>query len=93
MKTTSKLITNHTGYGMLHAIVKHYPKDDHIKGRAMFYRDENIPHEDKLRTKFGEGSFFSAVLQGDVVKAINRANKPLRKAICQALIDCEIYIN
>lgn len=93
MKTTSKLITNPTGYGMLNAIVKHYPIDDHIKGRARFYLSDEQDLNWKLTHKRTEGSFFSAVLDGDIAKAMLRANKSLRKAICQALIDNEIYIN
>ena len=90
-KTTEKL-TNITGYGILNAIVKHYPVDDHIKGRARFYLSNEQDLNWKLTHKRTEGSFFTAVLDGDIAKSIMRANKSLRTAICQALIDCEIYL-
>ncbi len=83
-------LTNATGYGMLRAIVKYYPVDDHIKGRAKFYLSDKEDLSWKLTHKSGEGSFFFHVLLGDLEGAISRGCQALKKAITTAIVNNEI---
>jgi len=83
-------LTNATGYGMLKAIAKYYPVNDHIKARANFYLSDKEDLSWKLTHKKMEGSFFFHVLLGDLEGAISRGDQSLKKAITKALVNNEI---
>ena len=89
-KTSQENLTNTTGYGILRAIVKYYPVDDHIKQRAEYYLDPSNPIDEKLWWKRTEGSFFSHVLMGDLEGSMRRGCKYLTQAIADGLINKEI---
>lgn len=90
MSTTERNLTTTEGIGMLKAIQKYYPVEDHIKQRVEYYLNPSNPIEEKLWWKKTEGSFFTSLLAGDIALTISRGDKALKDAICTALINNEI---
>lgn len=76
---------NFRAYALLVAIANYAPKDSLYAGRAMWYLDESVDPDEKLRQARGEGSFGSAVTEGDTLLALKRAGDEYYKAIATAI--------
>ena len=63
---------------------------NHILQRCEWYLTDNGEIDRKLQCKEGEGSFMTAVLNGDVVEAMARGNGDYRAIICDAIKDGKI---
>jgi hypothetical protein len=87
----TRFVTDFKGFTMLRA-VSMYSTNDMCKGRAMVYLDEAIDVDVKASMKRGEGSFMSAVLSGDLLDAMRKADECNYQALVQGLIKKEIEL-
>ena len=87
----TRFVTDFKGFTMLRA-VSMYSTNDMCKGRAMVYLDEAIDVDVKASMKRGEGSFMSAVLSGDLLDAMRKADEGNYQALVQGLIKKEIEL-
>ena len=90
-KGNTKFITDFKGYTMLLVLSK-YSKNQMVKGRAKMYIDEDVDVERKESMLFGEGGFLSAVLRGDLLEALKRADECNYEALMRGLTNKEIEI-
>ena len=87
----TRFVTDFKGFTMLRA-VSMYSTNDMCKGRAMVYIDEDTDVSVKASMKRGEGSFMSAVLSGDLLDAMRKADEGNYQALVQGLIKKEIEL-
>jgi len=87
----TKFVTDFKGFTMLRAVSK-YSTNDMCKGRARMYLDEHTDIDVKTSMKRGEGSFMSAVLSGDLLDAMRKADEGNYQALVQGLIKKEIEL-
>ena len=81
-------LTTYRGYSILVALANADNISDHIKGRALFYLDENISIEEKLNVKSTDGGFMTSILSGESLeKVLIKADWSNRVAITQSLLD------
>ena len=86
-----RFVTDFKGFTMLRAVSK-YSTNDMCRGRAEMYLDEDTDVDVKASMRFGEGSFMSAVLRGDLLDAMRKADEGNYQALVQGLIKKEIEI-
>jgi len=72
--------------------IANYSSNDHCSGRARFYLSKDYGFKEKSSTKRGEGSFMSAILEGDFVLAHKRGDLYNRRALATALLNEEIEL-
>ena len=87
----TKFITDFKGFTMLKVLGK-YSHNEMIQGRANMYIDEKIDVEVKRSMKFGEGGFLSAVLRGDLLESLKRADETNYTALMKGLTNKEIEL-
>ena len=87
----TRFVTDFKGFTMLRA-VSMYSTNDMCRGRAMVYLDQSIDVDVKTSMRRGEGSFMSAVLSGDLLDAMRKADEGNYQALVQGLIKKEIEI-
>ena len=87
----TRFVTDFKGFTMLRA-VSMYSTNDMCKGRARMYLDEHTDIDVKTSMRFGEGSFMSAVLRGDLLDAMRKADEGNYQALVQGLIKKEIEL-
>ena len=87
----TRFVTDFKGFTMLRAVA-HYSTNDMCKGRARVYIDEAIDVDVKTSMRSGEGSFMSAVLSGDLLDAMRKADECNYQALVQGLIKKEIEL-
>jgi len=87
----TKFITDFKGFTMLEVLAQ-YSTNDMCKGRAMVYIDEAIDVDVKASMKSGEGGFMSAVLRGDLLEALKRADECNYEALIKGLTNKEIEL-
>jgi len=80
---------SYKAYSMLIALAK-YSTNNYTKGRALFYLLDNGNLNYKRYVSKGEGGFMSAVLRGDLLLALRRADEGGYQALCKALTNREI---
>ena len=76
-------------YSMLIAI-GNYSTNDYTKSRAIYYLMDNGELDYKRHMIEGEGGFMSAVLRGDLLLALRRADEGGYQALCEALTNREL---
>ena len=87
----TKFITDFKGFTMLKVLGK-YSHNEMIQGRANMYIDEDVDVEVKRSMKFGEGGFLSAVLRGDLLESLKRADETNYTALMKGLKNKEIEL-
>ena len=87
----TRFVTDFKGFTMLRA-VSMYSTNDMCRGRAEMYLDEDTDVDVKASMKRGEGSFMSAVLSGDLLDAMRKADEGNYQALVQGLIKKEIEL-
>jgi len=87
----TKFITDFKGFTML-KVLGMYSENEMIQGRAKMYIDESVDVDMKRSMKLGEGGFLSAVLQGDLLEALKRADECNYTAIVIGLTNKEIEL-
>jgi hypothetical protein len=87
----TKFITDFKGFTMLKVLGK-YSHNKMVRSRANMYIDEKIDVKVKRSMKFGEGGFLSAVLQGDLLEALKRADECNYTALVIGLTNKEIEL-
>tara|TARA_R110002153_G_scaffold23856_2_gene76630 strand:- start:2857 stop:3699 length:843 start_codon:yes stop_codon:yes gene_type:complete len=88
--TSIQGLFTYKAYGMLIAIGK-YSTNNNTKGRAIYYLMDNDSEIKKNSIEF-EGGFMSAVLRGDLLLALRRADECNYEALCKALTNRELDI-
>lgn len=87
----TKFITDFKGFTMLEVLSK-YSHNEMIQARSMMYVDESKDVEVKRSMKLGEGGFLSAVLRGDLLEALKRADECNYEALIKGLTNKEIEL-
>ena len=87
----TKFITDFKGFTMLKVLGK-YSHNEVIQARANMYIDESVDVERKQSMKIGEGGFLSAVLRGDLLEALKRADECNYTALVKGLTNKEIEL-
>jgi len=87
----TKFITDFKGFTMLKVLSK-YSHNEMIQARSMMYVDESKDVEVKRSMKLGEGGFLSAVLRGDLLEALKRADECNYEALIKGLTNKEIEL-
>lgn len=87
----TKFITDFKGFTML-KVLGMYSENEMIQGRAKMYIDESKDVEVKRSMKVGEGGFLSAVLRGDLLEALKRADGCNYEALIKGLTNKEIEL-
>ena len=87
----TKFITDFKGFTML-KVLGMYSENEMIQARSMMYIDEDVDVERKQSMLFGEGGFLSAVLRGDLLEALKRADECNYEALIKGLTNKEIEL-
>ena len=87
----TRFVTDFKGFTMLRAVSK-YSINNSCRGRASLYLDEETNIDVKRSMRSGEGGFMSAVLSGDLLDAMRKADTENYQALVQGLIKKEIEI-
>ncbi len=87
----TKFITDFKGFTMLKVLSK-YSHNEMIQARSRMYTDESKDVEVKRSMKIGEGGFLSAVLRGDLLEALKRADGCNYEALIKGLTNKEIEL-
>ena len=87
----TKFITDFKGFTMLN-VLGMYSENEMIQARSMMYIDEDVDIERKRSMKIGEGGFLSAVLRGDLLEALKRADECNYEALIKGLTNKQIEL-
>jgi hypothetical protein len=87
----TKFITNFKGFTML-KVLGMYSENEMIQARSRMYIDEDVDVERKQSMLFGEGGFLSAVLRGELLEALKRADECNYEALIKGLTNKEIEL-
>jgi len=72
--------------------IANYSKNGSCVSSSLYYLNSDITSEEKQNTAKCEGSFMSAILKGDFILAINRADGSNYDALAKALTNREIEL-
>jgi len=87
----TKFITNFKGFTMLN-VLGMYSENEMIQARSRMYIDEDVDIVVKRSMKFGEGGFLFAVLRGDLLEALKRADDCNYEALIKGLTNKQIEL-
>ena len=87
----TKFITDFKGFTMLN-VLGMYSENEMIQARSMMYIDEDVDVERKQSMLFGEGGFLSAVLRGELLEALKRADECNYEALIKGLTNKQIEL-
>lgn len=87
----TRFITDFKGFTMLKVLGK-YSHNEVVQSRAKMYIDESVDVDMKRSMKFGEGGFLSAVLRGELLEALKRADECNYTALMKGLTNKEIEL-
>lgn len=87
--TAESGILNYKAYCLLLAVAN-YSENELCKGRALMYLGDKETQGYKEYCRAGEGSFMTAICNGDLIDALKRADGSNRAALAEAIKNNEI---